>query len=366
MFRNKCLGLLSKRNTLLSVPNHTARCSSHKKLSLTATSQKHELVRPRTLSPLQSNQRRSSFSQAKDYDLEKITILQSSPIADKVKLFHSNSPQRECANSTSNVTNLGKMGPQMTSQKRPLTVLIAWTEAKEKHVAKYRELYLNRGIDVLTVATRLFDPIFAQREYKKVAQSLADILLIQEEYDTIIFHLFSQGFSQYADMLRNIKRRANGDTMLEHIKTRVHGVILDSPSMVDPSPIGLSLALFPHNKPLRDIVQWLLAGYLIKGLTRASRYLRAVEQFAIEHPLPVPHLILTSEVDPVANPKMLAPLLSVWSGGRVSFEMKVWPDSPHVAHIQRYPQEYEELIQKFLTNIGVFHDGKPDQKSNPL
>lgn len=42
--------------------------------------------------------------------------------------------------------------PIMVMEKpRPLVVMLAWMLAERKHLTKYAEVYLNRGINVLTV-----------------------------------------------------------------------------------------------------------------------------------------------------------------------------------------------------------------------
>ncbi len=60
----------------------------------------------------------------------------------------------------------------MTAVRRPLTVILAWMLAKDKHLEKYRQLWFRRGFDVLTVRTTPIDLLLPPIGGRVVASNL--------------------------------------------------------------------------------------------------------------------------------------------------------------------------------------------------
>ncbi len=59
---------------------------------------------------------------------------------------------------------------------RPLVVLFAWMLAKDKHIEKYRNLYFQRGFDVLTVKTEPFELLLPERGSQRIARNVLTFL----------------------------------------------------------------------------------------------------------------------------------------------------------------------------------------------
>ena len=94
--------------------------------------------------------------------------------------------------------------------KRPLLVLFAWLFAKERHLDKYRKLYIEKGFDVLTVKVQVFDFLVPAKGSQVVAQHIVDFLREHDtKYPTFIFHAFSVGAYQMGEVFVQLKKDQN-------------------------------------------------------------------------------------------------------------------------------------------------------------
>ena len=95
-------------------------------------------------------------------------------------------------------------------EKRPLLVLFAWLFAKERHLDKYRKLYIEKGFDVLTVKIQVLDFLIPSRGSHVVAQNIVDFLREHDtKYPTFIFHAFSVGAYQMGEVFVHLKKGQN-------------------------------------------------------------------------------------------------------------------------------------------------------------
>lgn len=95
-------------------------------------------------------------------------------------------------------------------EKRPLLVLFAWLFAKERHLDKYRKLYIEKGFDVLTVTVQVIDFLIPTKGSQVVAQDIVDFLKEHDtKYPTFIFHAFSVGAYQMGEVFVQLKKDQN-------------------------------------------------------------------------------------------------------------------------------------------------------------
>lgn len=99
-------------------------------------------------------------------------------------------------------------------EKRPLLVLFAWLFAKERHLDKYRRLYIQKGFDVLTVKIQVLDFLIPSRGSHVVAQDIVDFLKEHDKkYPTFIFHAFSVGAYQMGEVFVHLRKDINQSVM---------------------------------------------------------------------------------------------------------------------------------------------------------
>ncbi|XP_054930768.2 uncharacterized protein l(2)k09913 isoform X3 [Dermacentor andersoni] len=95
-------------------------------------------------------------------------------------------------------------------RENPLTVLLAWMNAKDKHLQHYHDFYLQLGFDVLTVRTLPLQLAFPTSGAQVVAKRLLDFLVNHPNYSRLVVHGFSVGGYQFGEVLVKI-RKAGGD-----------------------------------------------------------------------------------------------------------------------------------------------------------
>jgi len=110
-----------------------------------------------------------------------------------------------------------------TDEKRPLLVLFAWLFAKERHLDKYRKLYIQKGFDVLTVKIQVLDFLIPSRGSHIVAQNIVDFLRDHDsKYPTFIFHAFSVGAYQMGEVFVHLRKYEN-QTVLDKTQQSLKG-----------------------------------------------------------------------------------------------------------------------------------------------
>lgn len=125
----------------------------------------------------------------------------------------------------------------LDSKKRPLVVLLAWLMAGEKHLDKYRQIYLKRGFDVLTVRTSPLELILPEKGSQLVAKSMINFLReAATEYPQTVVHLFSVGAYQFGEVFAQVRR---DPSLLGPLKSQIQGIISDSAVAVEGTALGV-------------------------------------------------------------------------------------------------------------------------------
>lgn len=100
---------------------------------------------------------------------------------------------------------------------RPLLILFAWLFAQERHLDKYRILYMERGFDVLTIKVNVWDFLVPQSGSQRIAAYIVRFMIEQRhKYRAYIFHAFSVGAYQMGELFvclsKEINKQAQGET----------------------------------------------------------------------------------------------------------------------------------------------------------
>ncbi len=177
----------------------------------------------------------------------------------------------------------------MTRVRRPLTVILAWMLAKDKHLEKYRQLWFRRGFDVLTVRTTPIDLLLPPIGGRVVASNLVKYLTdINPYYDEVVVHAFSVGGYQFCELLTKLKSSPEYKIICDSIK----GVVLDSIVYAPDAAPGLSRAI-AKNPILQPILEVSLLSFLklFHNITMKN-YINAHNELFINH-LRCPGIVLT-------------------------------------------------------------------------
>lgn len=237
-----------------------------------------------------------------------------------------------------------------------LVIILAWISAKDKHVAKYREIYFKRGFDVLTLRTNPIDMMLPAIGSRKNAQDLLNYLTSKENnYSNIVVHGFSVGAYQFGEVLIKLRKILDSkdkqvSSQGEKIVSQIKGLIFDSAADVHNAPSGLSRSVAREGFNA-DLIKLAIKFYLTLFYPLATRYYYKSATAFYNNFLLCPALLLFSEHDKIADAKSNYALAEKWKKRGVTMYMKEFDRSRHVTHLHQYPEEYEKQIETFLDKI---------------
>ncbi|XP_066275434.1 transmembrane protein 53-like [Branchiostoma lanceolatum] len=244
-----------------------------------------------------------------------------------------------------------------STTKKPLVLIFAWMSAQRRHMQKFEKIYLERGCDVMTITIRLPQLLLPKTGSQVIAEKVVDFLhQPQNGRRPLLVHAFCIGGYLYSETLLKSLGTSSGEG---DMKDRIVGQIFDSIADLNEIPDGLSTVLF-KSPLLRAILRTMIKTYraaFYKPVT--SNYIRAYELFH-HNPVPSPVLFLYSKLDEFGSAAVSGEIAKkmIKKGGR-SVYFKCWDDSPHVQHLRKYPIEYVEIIDSFLSQLPPFA-GKGD------
>jgi hypothetical protein len=235
---------------------------------------------------------------------------------------------------------------------RPLVVLFAWMLAKDKHIEKYRNLYFQRGFDVLTVKTEPFELLLPERGSQRVARNVLTFLNDAiKQYPKIIIHAFSVGAYQFGEVLVQMEKKENG-SLRKTMQNAIQGMIFDSAADLEAIPNGLSRAV-TENPILRFIYRNAITTHMRLFYNIATKHYLASSKAFHNNILRCPALLLLSHDDVVGNPAANQKVMNQWVKNGIEVHWKCWGSSSHVGHLIKYPKEYESQVNNFLKRIQI-------------
>ncbi|KAJ6221946.1 hypothetical protein RDWZM_000491 [Blomia tropicalis] len=234
-------------------------------------------------------------------------------------------------------------------QQRPLLILFAWLFAKERHLDKYRTLYMERGFDILTIKVNVRDFLIPQSGSQQIAAYIVKFLEERRpKYRAYIFHAFSVGAYQMGELFvlleKEVNKQANSDT-----KTMLKGIIYDSALDIREAPLGLSKAT-TNNTFLQWGISSLMNAHLRLCYHLSTRHYICSSQAVRANRYGAPTLVFLSKDDEVANYLHQFEIIDKWRQDGVPVMAKCWDQSPHVSHFFKHPDEYRTFLDDFLKN----------------
>ncbi|XP_063923483.1 transmembrane protein 53-A [Zophobas morio] len=235
-------------------------------------------------------------------------------------------------------------------ENKPLVVMLSWLLAKQKHIYKYADFYINRGFDVMNINITPWQMLWPLRGTQVVASDILKFLESNKSYSPIVIHGFSIGGYLWSEALVQI---AAEEHRYSDIMDRIVGQVWDSLADITEIPEGFPFAIFPRNKMLQSTLRQYII-YHLKTFDKVAtcHYIRASQMFHTNI-IKAPALMFVSKSDPVGSEKSNLRVMENWIKSGISVQWKCWDTSPHVGHFHRYPDEYIEELNKFLDGIGL-------------
>lgn len=229
-------------------------------------------------------------------------------------------------------------------REHPLTVVLAWMNARDSHLQRYHDLYLGLGFDVLTVRTLPLQLAFPATGAQVVAQRLLDFLLSHPNYSRLVVHGFSVGGYQFGEVLVRIrKEEARYAQLLPRFKAQVYDSLVDYQGI----PRGFPTAL-TKSRVLRKLLEWAIVAQRTLLYPVSTVHWKASSRAFHENLLTCPALMINSRRDQVASVEDNLRVANSWRQRGTEVSFCLFDDSKHVQHMGRYPDRYASEVLRLL------------------
>lgn len=236
-----------------------------------------------------------------------------------------------------------------TTNQRRLVVLLSWLEAKEKHIEKYRQFYLDRGFDVLNVKTSPLDLLLPSRGAMKIAKDFVRFM-VEKQYSDVLLHGFSVGGFMFGQFLIEIDKQ--DESVKRNLLDSIQGLVFDSLVPLEGTCIGVANSI-TNNKMLAKLLENLLRLYLVAGRNIATKYYLQASDKVWGGPLRCPSLFLMSRDDRISDHRIVTHLADVWQNLGIETHRRLFDSSPHVQIFQKHHNAYVQEVENFLDRINM-------------
>ncbi|XP_031715006.1 transmembrane protein 53-like isoform X1 [Anarrhichthys ocellatus] len=269
------------------------------------------------------------------------------PVSDSSSADPSSSPLLSDSPSRTPASSQNQSDSSSTS--RPLLLFFSWLGARPAAVGKYRDLYLDRGMDVLLVQSKVMHFLWPRWGLDYGMEVLKVLEQPQFSERAVLVHASSIGGFTFTQTLINV---AQGRKQHAGLDQRVIGHIYDSlvVGTLEHMAIGLGKTLVPR---LESFVKnaAMLYFWLFKKHT-ADIYDNSIQAF-YDSPITAPALFFFSENDAMCDTADMEKLIDHWRMRGVTVESRKWKVSKHAAHMRCHPEDYLSTLEKYLKSLAI-------------
>ncbi|KAK3877737.1 hypothetical protein Pcinc_017589 [Petrolisthes cinctipes] len=238
-------------------------------------------------------------------------------------------------------------------EKEPVVFLLGWLGAQDRHLAKYCDIYKQRGcITIRYTSPSSFVFVRPSVRLLPIARKLVSLLRdMSLHHHPVFFHVFSNNGS----ILYYYLVQAMSEPGTPPIS--VKGCIFDSTPAPRRIYTGMQAAyqatpgsawkkMFVSVSVMLYLLSWKVISVL---WTIISGRLPSHPPWAlVEESARCPQLFLYSKADKLIHSDDVEFFISERQKLGVMVVAKCWADSPHVQHYRMHPEEYRESVYSFL------------------
>ncbi|XP_055030613.1 transmembrane protein 53 [Misgurnus anguillicaudatus] len=234
-------------------------------------------------------------------------------------------------------------------QPKPLLLLLPWLGSRPQAIAKYCDIYIRTGFDVLVVESEVSQFLWPRWGLEYGAHVLE--LLESERFSQrpLLVHAFSIGGYTFSQVLVQV---AKDTQRCQELTNRIRGHIYDSLVMgsLDHMAIGLGKTMFPRMEGLVKRAS-LLYFHVFKHQT--VKYFNVGISMFWNTPVTSPALFFFSENDVLCDYKSVEEMVKLWRSRGMTVESKKWEKSVHAGHLRTHPQEYLSTLENFVNSLNM-------------
>ena len=231
----------------------------------------------------------------------------------------------------------------------PIVAILGWNSAQDKHLAKYSEIFENKGFDTIRISANPFNTFLRLNRVKDVSLKLLDILVEMkpDQYRPIILYSLSMGgFNVYYFINQAISTLGH-----HHFNSiQVVGCIFDScphfPGLQSVKGVQSTIIETIPNPLLKGLV-WVGLGVVGPPVFLLSSNIKRLIPGTINTPIGCPELFLYSNADHLVPEQNVVTFMEAHKKIGVKVFSKLWEGSGHVQHHKNYPEEYLHEVNTF-------------------
>ncbi|KAM9853923.1 transmembrane protein 53 isoform 1-T2 [Aulostomus maculatus] len=232
---------------------------------------------------------------------------------------------------------------------KPLTLILPWLGSRPQAVAKYCEIYLRTGFDVLVVESEVTDFLWPRWGLER-GRRLLDLLHSERFVSRpLLVHAFSIGGYTFSQLLVHVSQDKE---KYQELTRRIKGQVFDSlvVGSLETMATGVGKTVFPRWETLVKQVS-LMYFNTFKSQT-VDYYEKGIDAF-YNSPITSPALFFYCENDPLSNARALEEVIEFWQKREINLTTKKWEESTHAGHLKRHPQDYLSTLDTFLHSLHI-------------
>lgn len=236
-----------------------------------------------------------------------------------------------------------------SSSTSPVVALLGWNSAQDKHMAKYSEIFEQKGFDTVRIPANPFNTFIRLGRVKEISIELLDILeeMRSRQNRPVILYAFSMGgFNMYYF----IKQAISTPGQKHFNSIHVMGCIFDScphfPGMQSLKGVQSTIVETIPN-PLIKVAVWVGLAAVVPPVFFFSPYIKRLIPETISSPLGCSELFLFCKTDHLVPDGDVQVFIEGHKNKNIKVFSKCWEVSGHVQHYKNYPEEYLKEVNTF-------------------
>lgn len=233
---------------------------------------------------------------------------------------------------------------------RSLALLVGWAESRQKALSKFAAIYTKQGIPCLSIAcpiTTMWFTSLGNKLTHSLLTSLDHTIPLDDHPINLAMHVFSGGGTAVFPRLLEELAKPYG---LLTTKIRPKCVIFDSGPTMFSYKSGTAAARLVYKQGGFNFLTYSasrLVGSTVNlfiGSRKRSELITALDSPLLN----MPQLYLYSTADSVCSSEWVERVMEEQREKGRTVESYSWQDSEHVRHLAEHPEQYEELVVRFL------------------
>ena len=238
-----------------------------------------------------------------------------------------------------------------SNNKETLVLIFGFYGATQKAIAKYCDIYLAMGLNVLYIPSRLVQ--FALPSHAiKLGHNLIGYLDNEAScYGSYIAHTLSMGSFNF--VVFNFDVLSAQPEKYKHIKDKIKAVVYDSIAYgsVEHMREGIGKGMV-RNRLLQRLIPAMMALYFFIMHNYTVKLFERWLDLCRTKPLEVPTLFFFCENDPMSDYKHIQEMISDFRKmGTFLVLEKCWFKSRHSLHLMIHTSEYMEYLNRLLSSV---------------